>query len=215
MPYRPLALMCLAATLTMSMGNRGIAQVQSDSASGVVGRTVRVVITPGVYDTLARLAEDLQVETVRCLIGVERGDSLIIDLAWEPEIEDYSRHHVRYRRCPLATMALWHNHIAQPDMEPWDMCYLSQTDIGEALQFDAPPLQVVQVGAEVMCWWTQNQVVQSRQALKLDALPSQLMGGAARQLPQCSAAEEGSLNGVSGRCAARTVAQADPRPEER
>lgn len=94
--------------------------------------TRRVVLTAEVFDALGRVADTLKRETVRYLIGAERGESIIIDLAWRPRIESSTRHNDP-RPTPLA---------------PAYACYLSETDIREALL--PQPMQIVQVNSEVM-----------------------------------------------------------------
>ena len=138
--------------------------------------SLRIVITKEVFEELEILADTLRVETVRCLIGVARGDSVLIDLAWQPPIQRSTRTSVAYRQCPVATIALWHNHPWTRDVEPEYSCYLSRTDIREALQSGAPPIQMVQVTATVACWWTQAQVVQHADAPVLKPLPQQARG---------------------------------------
>ena len=54
-----------------------------DSADAAVSRgTLRLTIAPQVFDELDHLADTLQVETVRCLIGTVHGMTAMIDLGW-------------------------------------------------------------------------------------------------------------------------------------
>jgi len=124
-------------------------------------RTFRLVIDKQVAEELDRLADTLSGESVRCLIGVTVGDSAVVDLAWAPPIYASGATHVRYRSCPLATLVVWHNHLAPPDAAPEDACYLSGIDIEEAWQPHAPPFQMVQVNPEVLCWWSKVQVARA------------------------------------------------------
>ena len=137
---------------------------------------LRVVITQEVYEELGRLAATGRLETVRCLIGAVRGDSLLVDLAWAPHIEHSTPESVRYRLCPVATIALWHNHPQAPDGPAESSCYLSRTDIEAALRSHAPPIQMVQVNAEVACWWSRVQVVRHADAEFIMPLPDQARG---------------------------------------
>ncbi len=101
-------------------------------------RNLRIVLTAEVYEELELLADTLRVETVRCLIGVAQGDSLLIDLAWRPPIHHSTPTGVAYGLCPVATISLWHNHPWTREFEPEYSCYLSQTDIRAAIQSRAP-----------------------------------------------------------------------------
>lgn len=108
-------------------------------------RHLRIDLTAEVFEELELLADTLRVETVRCLIGLAQGDSLLVDLAWQPPIHHSTPTGVGYRPCPVATIALWHNHPWTGEFEPEYSCYLSQTDIRAAIQSWAPPIQMVQV----------------------------------------------------------------------
>lgn len=123
--------------------------------------SLRLIIAPHVSQELDRLADTLQVETVRCLIGVVRARSAMIDLAWTPPIEVSAANRVKYQSCPSATLALWHNHPRFPGEEPEYACYLSATDILEAVRPIAPPIQIVQVTGAVACWWSRRQIARA------------------------------------------------------
>ncbi len=128
-------------------------------AAGQEARTPSVVvIADDVWKELAHLAAGAKRETVRCLIGVLQGDTAYIEIAWQPRIHHSSPSSVRYGGCPRAAVAKWHNHLARFASRPTDACYLSDTDVADALVHGAPPLQMVQVNENVMCWWTQGQV---------------------------------------------------------
>ena len=139
-------------------------------------RNLRIVLTAEVYEELELLADTLRVETVRCLIGVAQGDSLLIDLAWRPPIHHSTPTGVAYGRCPVATISLWHNHPWTREFEPEYSCYLSQTDIRAAIQSRAPPMQMVQVTGAVACWWTRAQVATYADAPVMRPLPRQSRG---------------------------------------
>ena len=132
---------------------------RSDSPGGL-----RIVITSDVYEELELLADTLRLETVRCLIGVAQGDSILVDFAWQPPIERSTATSVSYQSCPAATIALWHNHPWLREAAPEYSCYLSRIDIREALRGYAPPVQIVHVTAAVACWWTRAQVAQHANA---------------------------------------------------
>lgn len=119
-------------------------------------------------------------EAVRCLIGLARGDSILVDLAWEPPIQRSTPNSVAFRPCPIATVALWHNHPGTRDSEPEYSCYLSQIDIREAIQPRAPLVQMVQVTDTVFCWWTRAQVAAAQVAA------AHVDGPVMRPLPQQS-----------------------------
>ncbi len=139
-------------------------------------RHLRVVLAGDVFDELDLLADTLRVETVRCLIGMVQGDSLLVDLAWKPTILQTTPTSVAYRPCPVATIALWHNHPWTRDNEPEYSCYLSKIDIREAIQAWAPPIQMVQVTGAVACWWTRAQVAAHADAPVMRPIPRQARG---------------------------------------
>ena len=139
-------------------------------------RGVHILFTEEVFDDLEFLADTLRVETVRCLIGMVMGDTLLVDLAWKPPIHHSTPNSVAYRPCPVATIVLWHNHPWTRDNEPEYSCYLSQTDIREAILAGAPPIQMVQVTGEVACWWTRAQVTAQAGAPVMRPLPQQARG---------------------------------------
>lgn len=158
-----------------------VAQGQGTSQFGASGRSdsprgLRIVITGDVYEELELLADTLRLETVRCLIGVAQGDSILIDLAWQPSIQRSTATSVSYQSCPAATIALWHNHPWTREAAPEYSCYLSRTDIREALQPHAPPVQMVHVTASVACWWARAQVAQHADEAIVLPLPNQGSG---------------------------------------
>lgn len=139
-------------------------------------RGMRIVITGEVYEELELLADTLRLETVRCLIGAVQGDSILVDFAWQPPIEGSTATRVRYQSCPAATILLWHNHPWTRETAPEYSCYLSRTDIREALRGHAPPVQMVHVTAAVACWWTRAQVAQHANEAVVLPLPDQGSG---------------------------------------
>jgi hypothetical protein len=124
-------------------------------------QALRVIFAPHVSEELDYLADTLRVETVRCLIGVVNGEDATIDLAWQPPIKLSTPNQVEYQSCPLATLAVWHNHPPIPSEAPEYGCYLSATDIREALHERAPPIQIVQVTANVACWWSKWEIAKT------------------------------------------------------
>ena len=129
-----------------------------DGVTSPSRRNLRIVISDEVFNELGLLADTSRVETVRCLIGLAHGDSIFIDLAWQPPVLQSAPNSVAYRPCPVATIVLWHNHPGTRDAEPEYSCYLSQVDIREAVRSWAPRFQMVQVTGAVACWWTLGQV---------------------------------------------------------
>ena len=129
-----------------------------DGVTSPSRRNFRIVISDEVFNELGLLADTSRVETVRCLIGLAHGDSIFIDLAWQPPVLQSTPNGVAYRPCPVATIVLWHNHPGTRDAEPEYSCYLSQVDIREAVRSWAPRFQMVQVTGAVACWWTRGQV---------------------------------------------------------
>ncbi len=181
--------------LTLTVAAKAAAQVVPVANAGAVvppdrSPVFRVVIAPEIFETLDELADTLGVETVRCLIGVML-DSAYIDLAWEPPIELSTPRRVRYRSCPSATLALWHNHTWASLPQPEYACYLSALDIREALKPNAPLLQIVQVSSSVACWWTVNQIARARDEPILWPLPSQRRGRDVTLASACGRARTG------------------------
>ena len=136
---------------------------QARTASHSPVRSLQLTLAPHVTEELDALADTLRVETVRCLIGVVSGQTATIDLAWEPPIELSRADLVHYQSCPSATLALWHNHPPIAGEDPEYACYLSATDIREALDPRSPPIQIVQVTADVACWWSQWEIQRTGQ----------------------------------------------------
>ena len=136
----------------------GVESYQIANATHEKPRSFRLVIAPDVFDKLGALADTMRHETVRCLIGSVRGDSAVVDLAWQPAISLSTPNEVRYESCPGATLALWHNHVWTVESAAQDACYLSRTDIDQALRIGSPPVQIVQVNSAVSCWWTRRQI---------------------------------------------------------
>lgn len=167
--------MLVASAPALTAQGHGPSQFAASGRSDS-SRSLRIVITRDVYEELELLADTLRLETVRCLIGAVQGDSILVDFAWQPPIERSTAASVSYLSCPAATILLWHNHPWTREAAPEYSCYLSRTDIREALQGHAPPVQMVQVTAAVSCWWTRAQVAQhSNEALVLP-LPNQGSG---------------------------------------
>lgn len=137
---------------------------------------LNIVITRDVYEELELLADTLRLETVRCLIGAAQGDSILVDFAWQPPIERSTATSVRYQSCPAATILLWHNHPWTREAPPEYSCYLSPTDIREALQPHAPPVQMVHVNRAVACWWGRAQIAEHENEAVLLPLPHQGSG---------------------------------------
>ena len=187
---RRVALVVLAITFAATARAWSGLRAQAITAGPPTPRGLRIVITTGVFDELDRLADTLPRETVRCLIGAKRGDTVLIDLAWPPPIEHSTRHGVRYQSCPVATIALWHNHLRPATLAAPYACYLSETDIREALEPHAPPVQIVQVNAEVMCWWSRSQITGVREEPILWPLPSQRRGKHVTVASTCDGASE-------------------------
>jgi len=132
---------------------------QASLVADVAPRTVRfVVLADDVWKDLAHLASKAKRETVRCLIGYVHADTAYVEIAWQPRIYTSSSSNVRYAGCPHVTLAKWHNHLARFAPTPQQACYLSDTDVADALVDGAPQLQMVQVNETVMCWWSQRQV---------------------------------------------------------
>jgi hypothetical protein len=134
---------------------------------------VPIAVAPDILDELALLADTLQTETVRCLMGSDALDSIFIDVVVEPPIIQSVAHRVRFQRCPVETLAIWHNHVAGPDSRPARMCGLSQADIREALKPQSPRIMIVQVNSEEVCWWSKSQIEDLRMGHGLPALPHQ------------------------------------------
>ena len=142
-----------------------VAQVWSQYSHKLTLRTVptpahelRVRVPPRVLDELGRLADSSSFETVRCLMGTVRGDTAQIYSVMTPRIYRRTETTVVYQACPPPTVAVWHNHPWTHEPTPEDACYLSRTDIQDALRPKSPVLQMVQVTDQVSCWWLRQQI---------------------------------------------------------
>jgi hypothetical protein len=178
---------CLWLFPVMVLAGRAAAQDATLNAAAATTpssvRSVPIYVAPLVYDELALLADTSQTETVRCLLGLDLGDTLIIHIATIPQIHESSPTRVRFQRCPATALAVWHNHVAGPNARPKAACALSRADIVEALQPGSPKLMVVQVNAETVCWWSKEQIRQMREARALAPLPDQRLGAAVTNPP--------------------------------
>ncbi len=167
--------------LTMTVATRVTAQERFASSLDATlppppPRTLRLEIAPHIFDELDRLADTLRHETVRCLIGRAAGNRAVIDLAWEPPVSYANATRVRYQTCPVATIALWHNHPQLRGLDPEYACYLSATDVREGIRPNAPPVQIVQVTSRVACWWGRHQILEAGEVPILWPLESQRRG---------------------------------------
>ncbi len=137
---------------------------------------VHLVMTKDVTDELGALADSLDVETVRCLVGIKRGKGVVADLVWNPTgVSDRSSGDQVWR-CPLATVALWRNHPVGPDERPAQACKLSRAEIRDAMRPRSPAIQIVQVTSRVACWWTHAQIELRTDSTTLQSLPGQRRG---------------------------------------
>ena len=164
-----LVALMLAAPARQALAFQEAAPQTSDSR----GRTLRLVVMEEILDELAHLAETSRRETVRCLIGVVRGDTALIDLAWTPPIHGSSSSSVQFEHCPLATIAEWHNHPWTDEPTPESACYLSEADIAGALRPGGPLVQFVQVTRAVSCWWLRSQIAKAQDWSIFWAVPGQ------------------------------------------
>lgn len=169
----------IVLTLTVCSGLAAqdyYASARDTAVSPAPRGTLRLTIAPQVFDELDRLADDLRVETVRCLIGTVRGMDAMIDLAYQPPVTFSGANQVSYQSCPRATLILWHNHPKFDGVDAEYACYLSPTDIREGSDPRAPPLQMVQVNRDVACWWLKRQVTEGAGQPLLWPLASQRRG---------------------------------------
>jgi len=157
----------------------------------------RLAISSVIYEELGRIADTSRVETVRCLIGVMNGDTAKVDLAYQPRILESSTTDVQYMACPLATLALWHNHPRTNEKQPEDVCYLSTDDIRQALAPGAPLLQVVTVNSEVTCIWHRSQIESHRGERMLWPEDGVTGGGLDESRPDDSQNQTGKLGSRS------------------
>jgi hypothetical protein len=134
-------------------------------ASRCAGQGVLVIDSVMIAE-LGRVADTAHVEHFRCLLGLDRGDTLIVDLAWEPVILYADYDNVHPGRCPVATVGTWHVHLGwhQPIWAhdsthriPIDLrtaCFLSAPDTAALLL--GPRLSIVQVNDSVICAWVKT-----------------------------------------------------------
>ena len=149
---------CLIAMMLAAPARTALAQGAAIPAPDAARHMVYLVVQQEVILELAHLADTARTETVRCLMGVVRGDTTFVDRALTPVIYGSSSATVHYGGCLSAAVAEWHNHPWTTEPRPENVCYLSRADIESALHKGAPLVQVVQVTAEVSCWWLRSQV---------------------------------------------------------
>jgi len=154
---------------------------------------VNMVISEAVFNELRALADTARTETVRCLLGAIRGDSAVVDLAWQPPISYADEGYVVFTGCPISTIAQWHNHIRDPRFAPEYACYMSSVDVEAALDERAPPAQIVQVDAETFCWWTRVQIRGAAGTLVLPPVRRQYTGSLRLDASICLGSPELSL----------------------
>ncbi len=160
----------------MAFGAQGVPAIATGRASSSPNGTIGLYLTDDVFASLGRIADTLGRETVRCLIGGFREDSLILDIAWEPLTWGSTTDGVHFSECPVATVALWHNHLPSPERSPDYSCSLSDIDIHGAIQSNAPPMQFVQVSSGVICWWYRGQILAASNDRIMWPLPNQRYG---------------------------------------
>ncbi len=210
---------CGAAALAVVIPQRGEGQELALGPASFPPPTVetaagplRLAFVDGILSALNHLADKKKTETVRCLLGGMRGGQLVIDLAVEPKIFKSDLGSVSYQSCPMATVALWHNHPRVSGIEPEHLCYLSRVDIQTALR-QTLSVQIVQVRSGVLCGWTRGEIEAAADQEYLLARPSSRLGrpidpqavdckGKARILPICVSREPKQI-AASGAIAGR------------
>ena len=161
--------------LAASAGAQQITHTPFSPTKPSTRQAIRLMITQQVFDTLGMLADIKQLETVRCLFGAVHADRAVIDHVWKPPISWSTISAVEYLACPKSALVLWHNHPWTTEATPEDVCYLSRTDIEEAMRPHAPPVQIVQVTSQVACWWTRQQIARRGDASMIRPGPSQFI----------------------------------------
>ncbi len=116
----------------------------------VVG--VRVIVDSAMMAELGRVADTATVEHARCLLGTRSGDTVVVVEAWTPAYRDQTPTRVRYKACPLSTVAFWHVHLPMHS-PPWSACALSETDRRHNRAHLGKRLEFVQVTGDVWCAW--------------------------------------------------------------
>lgn len=162
-------MLALVATTPASLGGQAVA----GGSLGVRTAVEHLVVDPDVLDELGQLADTSRNETIRCLTGAIHGDTAVVDGALTPVIHGSDPSGVHYGGCPSATVAEWHNHPWLTEPRPESACYLSRADITSALRAGAAPVQIVQVTAQVSCWWFQAEIAQSQSRPILWPVPGQ------------------------------------------
>lgn len=132
---------------------------------GQAPHETHLTVDSGMMAQLGRIADTATIEHIRCLLGVDRGDTILVDVAWEPKVTYANYTMVTFEHCPLATVGTWHNHIAMRfpilngdtaryvRVPPHQMCYLSRPDSTAALAMKHERLSIVQVVDSVACAW--------------------------------------------------------------
>ncbi len=129
-----------------------------------------LVVSERVLADLRVFGAGMQNEMILCLGGVVRGDTAFIERWRMPRLEASTPLSVRVGDdgCdPERDLATWHNHptgvctqlaaLQMGGSVGGDLCYLSSTDIRNAIARPTP-FQVVHSGRDRWCWWTLAEV---------------------------------------------------------
>jgi len=116
-------------------------------------------------EALGAIADTAHIEHYRCLLGVQRADTLYVMAAWEPKIKVATALFIAPAEpCPpLITVGEWHNHrprtitaMGEDLGQTWPLavyCELSREDRRSEQHPLAPPLQLISVTRNVSCAW--------------------------------------------------------------
>lgn len=165
-------------------------QAAAGHAAGVRSAVGHLGVSPEIVAELNRLADTSRNETIRCLTGVVRGDTAVVEAVLTPVIHGSDNAGVHYGGCPSGTVAEWHNHPWTAEPKPENACYLSRADIASALRAGAAPVQIVQVTAQVTCWWFHTEIVHAQHRPILWPV-----AGQGRAMATLSAAPQGATVG--------------------
>jgi hypothetical protein len=132
-----------------------------------------LVFERDIRQTLNSLAQALNKEFVLCLTGhLDDDDTARVTGIVVPSVTASSETSVLFGRCPLGTVALWHNHL--PDRKSKTQahrCYMSSVDLRSAVMRHYP-YWVVQVDDRHICWFTRQQAYAAHNDIDIELLPA-------------------------------------------
>lgn len=121
------------------------------------------LITDSLVASLDAVADTATIEHYRCLLGGQRGDTLVIVRAFAPPILHADYNTVTAAGCPRFTVGTWHTHLPYnipmndphnraSRVDPWSVCDLSPADRASA-KTEPWTFSMISVAKGVHCAW--------------------------------------------------------------